>query len=57
VLKARNQIIVAGEGVTAWKICQSVALMLNEDSWSSLGFQMQEVPSLREIMFIEAKVI
>ncbi|TXG72616.1 hypothetical protein EZV62_001195 [Acer yangbiense] len=30
--------------------------MLNEDSWSSLGFQMQEVPSLREIMFIEAKI-
>ncbi|KAK1591316.1 hypothetical protein Q3G72_005739 [Acer saccharum] len=56
VLKARNQIIAAGEGVTAWKICQSVTLMLEVDSWSSLGFPMQEVPSFRELMDIEAKI-
>ncbi|KAL5848549.1 hypothetical protein ACOSQ4_006562 [Xanthoceras sorbifolium] len=56
VLKARNQIIEAGEGVTAWKVCQSAALLLKVDSWSSLGFQMQEVPSLRELMITEAKI-
>ncbi|KAK1591130.1 hypothetical protein Q3G72_002764 [Acer saccharum] len=58
VLKARNRIIAAGEGVTAWKICQwaGAALMFEVDSWSSLGFPMQEVPSFRKLMVIEAKI-
>ncbi|KAK2644000.1 hypothetical protein Ddye_019195 [Dipteronia dyeriana] len=56
VLIERNRIIAAGEGVTAWKICQWLTLMLEVDSWSSLGFQMKEVPSLRKLMVIEDRV-
>ncbi|KAK1591667.1 hypothetical protein Q3G72_011415 [Acer saccharum] len=56
VLKERNRIIAAGEGVTAWKICQCLTLMLEVDSWSSLGFQMKEVPSLRKLMVTEATI-
>ncbi|KAI9196159.1 hypothetical protein LWI28_021547 [Acer negundo] len=56
VLKERNRIIAAGEGVTAWKICQSVTLKLEVDPWSSLGFPMQELPSFRKLMDIETKI-
>ncbi|KAK1566902.1 hypothetical protein Q3G72_005798 [Acer saccharum] len=56
VLKERNRIIAAGESVTAWKICQCLTLMLEVDSWSSLGFQMKEVPSLRKLMVTEARI-
>jgi CRISPR/Cas system-associated endoribonuclease Cas2 len=57
VEKARREIIAAGECVTAWKVSQDAMLTLKVDSWSSLGFAMQEVPNLRRLMFTEGKVM
>lgn len=56
VSEARSEIIAAGESVSAWKVCESALLKLKVDSWSSLGFQIQEVPSLNKIMVTESKV-
>ena len=57
VTNARRNIIAAGESVTAWKVSQDTLLILNLDSWSSLGFPMQEVPSLHRLMLTEGKVL
>ena len=43
--------------MTAWKVSQAALLMLKADSWESLGFQMQQVPSLYHLMAIEGKVV
>ncbi|XP_050285650.1 protein NO VEIN-LIKE-like [Quercus robur] len=56
VTNARRNIIAAGESVTAWKVSQDTLLILNLDSWSSLGFPMQEVPSLHRLMLTEGKI-
>lgn len=56
-MKAWKEIVAAGESVSAWKVCQSAVLKLKVDSWSSLGFQMQEVPSLHKLMVTETKVL
>ncbi|KAH7521674.1 hypothetical protein FEM48_Zijuj07G0058000 [Ziziphus jujuba var. spinosa] len=56
VVKARRDLLAAGESVTAWKVSQSALLMLQIDNWGSLGFQMQQVPSLRSLIHIEAKI-
>nr|POE90737.1 hypothetical protein CFP56_77562 [Quercus suber] len=56
VTNARRNIIAAGESVTAWKVSQDALLILNLDSWSSLGFPMQEVPSLHRLMLTEGKI-
>ncbi|KAM1380549.1 hypothetical protein ACFX2I_022261 [Malus domestica] len=53
--KARYELTAAGENVSAWKVVQSTLLMLKVDSWDSLGFQMQQVPSLNLLMLTEAK--
>ncbi|RXH70797.1 hypothetical protein DVH24_013543 [Malus domestica] len=55
--KARYELTAAGENVSAWKVVQSTLLMLKVDSWDSLGFQMQQVPSLNLLMLTEAKVL
>lgn len=57
VVKAWRDLIAAGESVTAWKVSQSALLMLQIDNWGSLGFQMQQVPSLRSLILIEGKVM
>lgn len=57
VAKARSDLIAAGDGVSAWKVSQSALMMLQIDGWGSLGFQMQQVPSLQRLMFTEGKVI
>jgi hypothetical protein len=57
VEKARREIISAGEGVTAWKVSQDAMLTLKVDSWTSLGFAMQEVPNLFRLMITEGKVM
>lgn len=57
VLKARRDLLAAGESVSAWKVSQSALLMLQVDSWGSLGFRMQEVPSLHSLIVIEGKVM
>lgn len=56
-VKARRYLIAARESVSSWKVSQAVVSELQVDSWSSLGFQMQEVPSLQRLMVIEGKVI
>ena len=57
VVKARRDLIAAGESVSAWKVSQSALLALQVDSWQSLGFQMQEVPSLHSLIVMEGKVM
>ncbi|KAF3948267.1 hypothetical protein CMV_025716 [Castanea mollissima] len=56
VAKARRNIIAAGENVTAWQVTQDVLLNLKLDSWSSLNFPMQKVPSLHSLMLLEGKI-
>ncbi|XP_050366227.1 protein NO VEIN [Argentina anserina] len=56
VAKARSELIAASESVSAWKVSQSALLMLQIDGWGSLGFQMQQVPSLQRLMFTEGKI-
>lgn len=57
VAKARRDLIAAGESVSAWKVLQSALQMLQVDSWRSLGCQMLEVPSLRQLILTEERVI
>ncbi|KAF8015728.1 hypothetical protein BT93_H1299 [Corymbia citriodora subsp. variegata] len=56
VAKARRDLLAAGESVSSWKVSQAVVLALQVDSWSSLGFSMQQVPSLRSLMAVEGKI-
>ncbi|GAV66160.1 DUF3883 domain-containing protein [Cephalotus follicularis] len=56
VIKARRELLAAGEHVSAWKVAQNALLALKIDSWSSLGFRMQEIPSLYGLMFTEGKI-
>lgn len=57
VTKAWRELVGAGESVSAWKVSQAALLALRVDSWSSLGFQMQEVPALHRLMSTEGKVM
>ncbi|KAG6731187.1 hypothetical protein I3843_01G110500 [Carya illinoinensis] len=54
--EARLKIVGSGESVTSWKVSQEALLMLKVDSWSSLGFSMQEVPNLHRLFVTEGKV-
>ncbi|BFG15404.1 hypothetical protein CerSpe_016780 [Prunus speciosa] len=54
--KARDEHAAAGENVSAWKVSQSALLMLKVDCWSSLGFQMQQVPTMHRLMLTEGKI-
>uniref|UniRef100_A0ACD6AAF5 Uncharacterized protein n=1 Tax=Avena sativa TaxID=4498 RepID=A0ACD6AAF5_AVESA len=54
--KAREELALAGEGVTGWKVAQAALLALKADSWGSLGVQLHDVPILRELFLIEGKV-
>lgn len=56
VVKARRDILASGDNVSAWKVSQAVCLALKVDSWESLGFQMQQVPSLHDLIVTEGKV-
>lgn len=56
VVKARLDLLAAGETASAWKVSQAVLLILKADSWESLGFQMQQVPSLHRLIVTEGKV-
>lgn len=54
--KAQRDLSDAGENVTAWKVSQATLVSLQVDSWSSLGFQLQEVQTLRRLLATEGKV-
>ncbi|KAM7485827.1 hypothetical protein LguiA_001836 [Lonicera macranthoides] len=56
VVKARLDLLAAGETASAWKVSQAVLLILKADSWESLGFQMQQVPSLHRLIVTEGKI-
>lgn len=53
----RKSLITAGENVSSTRVSQSVLEQLQaDDIWRSLGIQMQDVPSLRQLMALEGKV-
>ncbi|GAB2267233.1 hypothetical protein Dimus_002217 [Dionaea muscipula] len=56
VVKARRELVAAGESVSTWKVSQSVLVALQADSWDSLGFQLQEIPSLHHLIVVEGKI-
>nr|GME05435.1 uncharacterized protein LOC109165195 [Ipomoea batatas] len=56
VLKAHREILATGEVVSAWKVSQAALVILQADTWDSLGFQMQQVPSLHRLMLTEGKI-
>ncbi|OAY78138.1 hypothetical protein ACMD2_16556, partial [Ananas comosus] len=55
--KAHEDLLSAGETVSAWKVSQAVLASLKADSWSSLGFQLQDVRRIRELFAKEGKFI
>lgn len=57
VVKARRDLLAAGESVSVWKVSQSALLTLQVDCWGSLGFRMQQVPSLHSLIVTEGKVM
>ncbi|XP_030507403.2 protein NO VEIN [Cannabis sativa] len=56
VEKARKDFIAAGKSVSSWQVAQAAISALKIDSWLSLGFRMQEVPSLNNIILVEGKI-
>ncbi|XP_020260578.1 uncharacterized protein LOC109836938 [Asparagus officinalis] len=54
--KAQRDLATAGENVTAWKVSQATLVSLQVDSWSAVGFQLQEVPTLCRLLAIEGKI-
>ncbi|XP_020260573.1 uncharacterized protein LOC109836936 isoform X2 [Asparagus officinalis] len=54
--KAQRDLATAGENVTAWKVSQATLVSLQVDSWSAVGFQLQEVPTLRRLLATEGKI-
>jgi hypothetical protein len=56
VAKARLDLLAAGECASAWKVSQAALLILQSDSWESVGFQMQQIPSLHLLLVTEGKI-
>ncbi|XP_019169402.1 PREDICTED: uncharacterized protein LOC109165196 [Ipomoea nil] len=56
VLEAHREILATGEVVSAWKVSQAALVILQADTWDSLGFQMQQVPYLHRLMLAEGKI-
>ncbi|KAL8162904.1 hypothetical protein V2J09_014393 [Rumex salicifolius] len=56
VEQARGELIASAKNVSTWKVIESVLLKLKVDSWDSLGFQLQQVPSLHRLIVIEGKI-
>ncbi|XP_076889132.1 protein NO VEIN-like [Bidens hawaiensis] len=55
VVKAHSDLLATGQTVSAWSISQSALATLNAVSFESLGFHMQNVPSLYRLMLTESK--
>ncbi|KAJ9555573.1 hypothetical protein OSB04_010187 [Centaurea solstitialis] len=55
-VKAHSDLLAAGESVSAWRVAQSALVILKTASFESLGFRMQNIPSLNRLMLTEAKV-
>ncbi|XP_059306508.1 protein NO VEIN [Lycium ferocissimum] len=56
VIKARRDLIEAGENVSAWKVSQAALVILNAESWDSLGCKVQDAPSLHSLIVTEGKI-
>ncbi|XP_033128563.1 protein NO VEIN-LIKE [Brassica rapa] len=58
VKETRRSLVAAGENVSSIRVSQSVLAQLQQqpDSQRSLGMQMQDVPSLRQLMTLEGKI-
>ncbi|KFK36266.1 hypothetical protein AALP_AA4G099800 [Arabis alpina] len=56
VNKTRKSVVAAGESVSSTRVSRTVLEELQADSWRSLGVQMQDVPSLRQLMALEGKI-
>ncbi|KAI0489261.1 hypothetical protein KFK09_029103 [Dendrobium nobile] len=54
--RVHKDLVAAGENVSVWRVSQSVLVKLKVDSWSSLGFHIQDVPTLQRLLLIEGKV-
>ncbi|XP_042059234.1 uncharacterized protein LOC121803669 [Salvia splendens] len=52
---AWKDLLKSKENVSAWRVSQAALLAVNAGSWESLGFPMQEGPSLKSIMVTEEK--
>ncbi|KVH90985.1 protein of unknown function DUF3883 [Cynara cardunculus var. scolymus] len=55
-VKAHSDLLAAGESISAWRVAQSTLVILKAASLESLGFHMQNVPSLNRLMLTEAKI-
>ncbi|XP_051130076.1 protein NO VEIN [Andrographis paniculata] len=54
--RAWSVLVPSGDNVSAWKVSQEVLRIVKAESWESLGFQMQQVPSLKRLLATEAKI-
>ncbi|CAL9130952.1 unnamed protein product [Musa acuminata var. zebrina] len=54
--KAHRDLVAVGQSVSSWKVSQAALLALKIDSWSALGFQIQDVPSLHSLIVTEGKI-
>ncbi|KAK1285568.1 hypothetical protein QJS10_CPB20g01144 [Acorus calamus] len=55
-IKAHRDLIESGESVSSWKVSESALRSLQVDSWSSLGLQLKDIPSIRNLSVMESKV-
>ncbi|EEF44191.1 conserved hypothetical protein [Ricinus communis] len=56
VEKAWQDLLAAAESISAWRVSQAALVTLQVESWGSLGFPMQEVPSLHRLILTEGKI-
>ncbi|KAL6535040.1 hypothetical protein OROMI_026414 [Orobanche minor] len=55
-MRARSELLELNENVSTWKVSQAALLKVKAESWESLGFHMQQVPSLNRLLVIEGKI-
>ncbi|KZV48452.1 hypothetical protein F511_18258 [Dorcoceras hygrometricum] len=55
VTRVRHELLSSNKNVSSWEVSQAALLMVKAESWESLGFQMQQVPSLNRLLETEGK--
>ncbi|GER41663.1 histidine kinase [Striga asiatica] len=55
-MRAWKDLLKLDDNISAWKVSQSALLKVKAESWESLGFQMQQVPSLKRLLAVEGKI-
>ncbi|XP_073027988.1 protein NO VEIN isoform X2 [Primulina eburnea] len=56
VTRARHALWSSNKNVSSWEVSQAALLTVKAESWESLGFQMQQVPSLNRLLEAEGKI-